>query len=57
MKDTLGVRRAYLAYRERQYNPPQQDGKRACSTLPKSSRNFEKPVSTSSKKDTVRSQL
>uniref|UniRef100_F7D2U7 Adhesion G protein-coupled receptor A3 n=1 Tax=Equus caballus TaxID=9796 RepID=F7D2U7_HORSE len=47
-------RRAYLAYRERQYNPPQQDSSDACSTLPKSSRNFEKPVSTSSKKDTLR---
>lgn len=41
-------RRAYLAYKERQYNPPQQDSSDACSTLPKSSRNFEKPVSTSS---------
>ncbi|XP_052497855.1 adhesion G protein-coupled receptor A3 isoform X2 [Budorcas taxicolor] len=47
-------RRAYLAYRERQYNPPQQDSSDACSTLPKSSRNFEKPVSTTSKKDAVR---
>uniref|UniRef100_A0A5F4VT94 Adhesion G protein-coupled receptor A3 n=1 Tax=Callithrix jacchus TaxID=9483 RepID=A0A5F4VT94_CALJA len=47
-------RRAYLAYRERQYNPPQQDSSDACSTLPKSSRNFEKPVSTSSKKDMLR---
>ncbi|XP_077877261.1 adhesion G protein-coupled receptor A3 isoform X2 [Ictidomys tridecemlineatus] len=47
-------RRAYLAYRERQYNPPQQDSSDACSTLPKSSRNFEKPVSTSSKKDALR---
>ncbi|XP_007953019.1 adhesion G protein-coupled receptor A3 [Orycteropus afer afer] len=47
-------RRAYLAYRERQYNPPQQDSSDAGSTLPKSSRNFEKPMSTSSKKDAVR---
>ncbi|XP_058156355.1 adhesion G protein-coupled receptor A3 isoform X1 [Dasypus novemcinctus] len=47
-------RKAYLAYRERQYNPPQQDSSDACSTLPKSSRNFEKPVSTSSKKDALR---
>lgn len=47
-------RRAYLAYRERQYNPPQQDSSDACSTLPKSSRNVEKPVSTSSKKETTR---
>lgn len=47
-------RRAYLAYRERQYNPPQQDSSDACSTLPKSSRNVEKPVSTSSKKDAPR---
>ncbi|XP_012519639.1 PREDICTED: probable G-protein coupled receptor 125 [Propithecus coquereli] len=47
-------RRAYLAYRERQYNPPQQDSSDAGSTLLKSSRNFEKPVSTSSKKDALR---
>lgn len=47
-------RRAYLAYRERQYNPPQQDSSDAGSTLPKSSRNFEKPLSTSSKKDALR---
>ena len=47
-------RRAYLAYRERQYNPPQQDSSDACSTLPKSSRNVEKPVATSSKKDALR---
>lgn len=43
-----------MAYRERQYNPPQQDSSDACSTLPKSSRNVEKPVSTGSKKDAVR---
>lgn len=47
-------RRAYLAYRERQYNPPQPDSSDACSTLPKSSRNLEKPVSASSKKDALR---
>uniref|UniRef100_A0A667G732 Adhesion G protein-coupled receptor A3 n=1 Tax=Lynx canadensis TaxID=61383 RepID=A0A667G732_LYNCA len=47
-------RRAYLAYRERQYNPPQPDSSDGCSTLPKSSRNFEKPISNSSKKDALR---
>ncbi|XP_020848188.1 adhesion G protein-coupled receptor A3 isoform X2 [Phascolarctos cinereus] len=47
-------RRAYLAYRERQYNQPQQDSSDACSTLPKSSRNFEKPIATSNKKDVLR---
>lgn len=47
-------RRAYLAYRERQYNPPQQDSSDAGSTLPKSGRNVEKPLSTSSKKDVPR---
>ncbi|KAB1282276.1 Adhesion G protein-coupled receptor A3, partial [Camelus dromedarius] len=47
-------RRAYLAYRERQCNPPQQDSSDAGSTLPKSGRNFDKPVSTSSKKDASR---
>lgn len=56
------TRRAYLAHRERPYNPPQQqpqsqqppDSSDACSTLPQSSRSLEKPVSTSSKKDSVR---
>lgn len=47
-------RRAYLAYRERQCNPPQQDSSDAGSTLPKSGRNVEKPLSTSSKKDAPR---
>ncbi|XP_060044257.1 adhesion G protein-coupled receptor A3 isoform X3 [Erinaceus europaeus] len=48
-------RRVYLAHRERQYNPPPQDSSDACSTLPKSSsRDFEKPLSTSSKKDALR---
>uniref|UniRef100_A0A7N4P029 Adhesion G protein-coupled receptor A3 n=1 Tax=Sarcophilus harrisii TaxID=9305 RepID=A0A7N4P029_SARHA len=47
-------RRAYLAYRERQYNQPQQDSSDACSTLPKSSRNFEKPIATSNKKELLR---
>ncbi|NWW49707.1 AGRA3 protein, partial [Pedionomus torquatus] len=47
-------RRAYLAYRERQYNQSQQDSSDACSTLPKSSRNTEKTVSTNNKKDILR---
>nr|XP_035927002.1 adhesion G protein-coupled receptor A3 isoform X2 [Halichoerus grypus] len=47
-------RRAYLAYRERQYNPPQQESSDGCSTLPQSPRNFEKPASSSSKKDALR---
>ena len=47
-------RRAHLAYRERQSNAPQPDSGDACGTLPKSSRNFEKPLSTSSKKDAIR---
>uniref|UniRef100_F6WDX1 Adhesion G protein-coupled receptor A3 n=2 Tax=Ornithorhynchus anatinus TaxID=9258 RepID=F6WDX1_ORNAN len=45
-------RRAYLAYRERQFNPPQQDSSDAGSTLPKSGRNLEKTVS--SKKEVLR---
>ncbi|ELK24696.1 Putative G-protein coupled receptor 125 [Myotis davidii] len=47
-------RRAYLAYRERQYNPPQQDSSDAASTLPKSSRNADKTVSSGSKKEALR---
>ncbi|NXN25266.1 AGRA3 protein, partial [Nycticryphes semicollaris] len=47
-------RRAYLAYRERQYNQSQQDSSDACSTLPKSSRNTEKTISTNNKKDILR---
>ncbi|XP_052636306.1 adhesion G protein-coupled receptor A3 isoform X2 [Harpia harpyja] len=47
-------RRAYLAYRERQYNQSQQDSSDACSTLPKSSRNTEKTVATNNKKDILR---
>uniref|UniRef100_A0A5F8HL95 Adhesion G protein-coupled receptor A3 n=1 Tax=Monodelphis domestica TaxID=13616 RepID=A0A5F8HL95_MONDO len=47
-------RKAYLAYRERQYAQPQQDSSDAGSTLPKSSRNFEKTITASSKKDGVR---
>ncbi|NXK02993.1 AGRA3 protein, partial [Herpetotheres cachinnans] len=47
-------RRAYLAYRERQYNQSQQDSSDACSTLPKSSRNTEKTIGTNNKKDLLR---
>ncbi|XP_010575152.1 PREDICTED: probable G-protein coupled receptor 125 isoform X1 [Haliaeetus leucocephalus] len=47
-------RRAYLAYRERQYNQSQQDSSDACSTLPKSSRNTEKTVAANNKKDILR---
>ncbi|XP_045429631.1 adhesion G protein-coupled receptor A3 isoform X2 [Pipistrellus kuhlii] len=48
-------RRAYLAHRERQCNPPQQDSSDAASTLPKSSRNVDKAVPGSSgKKDAFR---
>ncbi|KAF1565349.1 UNVERIFIED_CONTAM: Adhesion G protein-coupled receptor A3, partial [Eudyptes pachyrhynchus] len=47
-------RRAYLAYRERQYNQSQQDSSDACSTLPKSSRNTEKTIATNNKKDILR---
>ncbi|XP_072476468.1 adhesion G protein-coupled receptor A3 isoform X2 [Notamacropus eugenii] len=47
-------RRAYLAYRERQHNQPAQDSSDACSTLPQSSRNFEKPLAASNKKDVLR---
>ncbi|KFP26820.1 putative G-protein coupled receptor 125, partial [Colius striatus] len=47
-------RRAYLAYRERQYNQSQQDSSDACSTLPKSSRNTEKTITANNKKDLLR---
>ncbi|KAM7168416.1 adhesion G protein-coupled receptor A3 isoform 2-T3 [Macrochelys suwanniensis] len=47
-------RRAYLAYRERQYNQSQQDSSDACSTLPKSNTNSEKPIATNNKKDVPR---
>ncbi|KAK2521405.1 Adgra3 [Columba guinea] len=47
-------RRAYLAYRERQYNQSQQDSSDACSTLPKSSRNTEKTIASNNKKDILR---
>uniref|UniRef100_A0A493TFS9 Adhesion G protein-coupled receptor A3 n=2 Tax=Anas TaxID=8835 RepID=A0A493TFS9_ANAPP len=47
-------RRAYLAYRERQYNQSQQDSSDACSTLPKSGRNTEKTTVTNNKKDILR---
>ncbi|XP_053258357.1 adhesion G protein-coupled receptor A3 [Podarcis raffonei] len=48
-------RRAYLAYRERQYNQSQQDSSGdACSTLQKGHRNTEKTVPTNFKKDVLR---
>ncbi|XP_030419086.1 adhesion G protein-coupled receptor A3 isoform X4 [Gopherus evgoodei] len=47
-------RRAYLAYRERQYNQSQQDSSDACSTLPKSNKNSEKSIATNNKKDVLR---
>ncbi|XP_044273869.1 adhesion G protein-coupled receptor A3 isoform X3 [Varanus komodoensis] len=47
-------RRAYLAYRERQYNQSQQDSSDACSTLQKGHRNTEKTVPTNFKKDVLR---
>lgn len=47
-------RRAYLAYRERQYNQSQQDSSDACSTLPKSGRNTDKTTVTNNKKDILR---
>uniref|UniRef100_A0A8C3J052 Adhesion G protein-coupled receptor A3 n=1 Tax=Chrysemys picta bellii TaxID=8478 RepID=A0A8C3J052_CHRPI len=47
-------RRAYLAYRERQYNQSQQDSSDACSTLPKSNKNSEKPIATNNKKDVLK---
>ncbi|XP_071599938.1 adhesion G protein-coupled receptor A3 isoform X2 [Heliangelus exortis] len=47
-------RRAYLAYRERQYNQSQQDSSDACSTLPKSSGNTDKMIATNNKKDILR---
>ncbi|XP_073430770.1 adhesion G protein-coupled receptor A3 [Dendrobates tinctorius] len=44
-------RRAYLAYRERHFNQCHQDSSDAGSTLPKYSRNIEKPPSATHKKD------
>ncbi|XP_077136087.1 adhesion G protein-coupled receptor A3 [Ranitomeya variabilis] len=44
-------RRAYLAYRERHFNQCHQDSSDAGSTLPKYSRNMEKPPSAIHKKD------
>ncbi|XP_073502909.1 adhesion G protein-coupled receptor A3 [Phyllobates terribilis] len=44
-------RRAYLAYRERHFNQCHQDSSDAGSTLPKYSRNMEKPPSANHKKD------
>lgn len=46
-------RRAYLAYRERQYNQSQQDSSDACSTFPKGHRNTEKTVPSNFKKEEV----
>ncbi|NWJ01398.1 AGRA3 protein, partial [Crypturellus undulatus] len=47
-------RRAYLAYRERQYSQAQQDSSDACSTLPKSGRNTEKTLTANNKKEILR---
>ncbi|XP_003221400.2 adhesion G protein-coupled receptor A3 isoform X1 [Anolis carolinensis] len=47
-------RRAYLAYRERQYTQSQQDSSDACSTLHKGHWNTEKSVPTNLKKDVLR---
>ncbi|XP_075400595.1 adhesion G protein-coupled receptor A3 isoform X2 [Tenrec ecaudatus] len=47
-------RRAYLAYRERQHNPPQPDSSDAGSSLPKSGRHGEKPAPAGAKRDAVR---
>ncbi|KAM3938147.1 adhesion G protein-coupled receptor A3 [Leptodactylus fuscus] len=47
-------RRAYLAYRERHFNQCHQDSSDAASTLPRYSRNMEKPPSANHKKDIVR---
>ncbi|XP_054855198.1 adhesion G protein-coupled receptor A3 isoform X1 [Eublepharis macularius] len=47
-------RRAYLAYRERQYTQSQQDSSDACSTLQKGHRNTEKTAPTNFKKDLLR---
>ncbi|XP_066488648.1 adhesion G protein-coupled receptor A3 [Tiliqua scincoides] len=49
-------RRAYLAYRERQYNQSQQDSSDACSSVQKGHRNTEKTVPTNFKKDLLRKQ-
>ncbi|XP_030744489.1 adhesion G protein-coupled receptor A3-like, partial [Echinops telfairi] len=49
-------RRAYLAYRERQHNPPQHDSSDAGSSLPKSGRTGggEKPAPAGAKRDAFR---
>nr|XP_014436598.1 adhesion G protein-coupled receptor A3 isoform X4 [Pelodiscus sinensis] len=47
-------RRAYLAYRERQYSQSQQDSSDACSTLPKSNKNTEKSIAANNKKEVLR---
>lgn len=47
-------RRAYLAYRERHFNQCHQDSSDAGSTLPRYSRNMEKPPSAIQKKDILR---
>ncbi|KAJ6659388.1 hypothetical protein lerEdw1_019120 [Lerista edwardsae] len=47
-------RRAYLAYRERQFNQSQHDSSDACSTVQKGYRNTEKTVPTNFKKDVLR---
>ncbi|XP_069833564.1 adhesion G protein-coupled receptor A3 [Dendropsophus ebraccatus] len=47
-------RRAYLAYRERHFNQCHQDSSDAGSTLPRYSRNIEKPPSANHKKDILR---
>ncbi|XP_066429328.1 adhesion G protein-coupled receptor A3 [Eleutherodactylus coqui] len=47
-------RRAYLAYRERHFNQCHQESSDAGSTLPRYSRNMEKPPSANHKKDILR---
>ncbi|XP_040274964.1 adhesion G protein-coupled receptor A3 [Bufo bufo] len=47
-------RRAYLAYRERHFNQSHQDSSDAGSTLPRYSRNMERPPSANHKKDILR---
>ncbi|KAH0616280.1 hypothetical protein JD844_027285, partial [Phrynosoma platyrhinos] len=47
-------RRAYLAYRERQYAQSQQDNSDTCSTVQKGHWNIEKSVPTNLKKDVMR---
>ncbi|XP_029446150.1 adhesion G protein-coupled receptor A3 isoform X2 [Rhinatrema bivittatum] len=47
-------RRAYLAYRERQFNQCQQDSSDASGTLPKYNRQMEKVAATNNKRDILR---